>query len=32
VLPQDGSLRQIFESPFGAATLPTCLIAVPTIQ
>ncbi len=32
VLPQDGSLRQIFESPFVAAALPTCLIAVPTIQ
>ena len=32
VLPQDGSLRQIFESPFAAAALPTCLVAVPTIQ
>jgi len=32
MLPQDGSLRQIFESPFTAAALPTCLIAVPTIQ
>ena len=32
MLPQDGSLRQIFESPFVAAALPTCLIAVPTIQ
>ena len=32
VVPQDGSMRQIFESPFVAAALPTCLTAVPTIQ
>lgn len=27
----DGSLRQIQNSPFGASTLPTCLVAVPAI-
>lgn len=28
----DGSLRQIQNSPFGANTLPTCLVAVPAIS
>jgi 6-phosphogluconolactonase len=31
VLPQDGSLKQIYNTPFTASTLPTCLVAVPAL-
>jgi len=32
VFPQDGSLKQIYNTPFSASALPTCLVSVPALN